>query len=262
VIDRGQRRRAFEPYAIGVGAVSLFVAAWWLYARFGGASRLIIVPPTDVAAAAIDAFATGRIWPDIGTSALEYLLGSAAAAAFAIPIGLAAGMSRTVNQTVQPFFVTFYVTPRIALLPLLFIWIGVGIELKVVLIALSAFFPLVLSIIAGVQSLSADVRDVTRSFGASRLFFIWAVVLPGIVPFIVTGFRFAGLRALVAMVTAELYASNQGIGYLMINAGTTYHVAELIFLVFLLMAGALALEFILIRLDRAFSRWRAVPVSI
>jgi ABC-type nitrate/sulfonate/bicarbonate transport system permease component len=137
----------------------------------------------------------------------------------------------------------------------------VGLELKVVLIALTAFFPLVLSIIAGVQTLSRDVREVATSFGASRLFFIRAVVLPGIVPFVIGGFRFAGLRALVAMVTAELYASNQGIGYAMIRAGTLFRVADLISMVFVLMLIALGLELILTRLDRAFGRWRAAPVT-
>ena len=248
-----------ESYLIGTTALLLFVVAWAVYAGSGTVSRLIVVPPSDVATALWDAFASGRIWPDLGTSATEFLLGSAAAIALAVPVGLVSGLSRRVFQVVEPFFITFYVTPRIALLPLLLIWLGVGIELKVVLIALTAFFPLVLSIIAGVHTLSRDVRDVARSFGASRPFFIWAVVLPGIVPFVTTGLRFAGLRALVAMVTAELYASNQGIGYVMIRAGTLFRVADLIAMLLVLMAVALALELFLARLDRRFSRWRAEP---
>lgn len=254
--DGRRARRGSEPYLIGSLAVVAFLVSWQLYVTVGLADPLLLRAPSDVLATGWQLLIGGGIYRDLATSLVEFALGFAAAVAFAVPIGLVAGRYRPVLYFLEPYLTFFFATPRVALLPLLLVWIGIGIELKVVIIALSSFFPIVFNVIAGVRTLDRETLQVARSFGASGPFLLRSIIIPGSVPYIATGLRLGVGQAIVAMVVAELYASNQGIGYLMIVAGHRYRIAELIFEVLLVGAFGLLANGLLGWVEGRASRWR------
>lgn len=247
---------AFEPFLVGAGAVFLFLLAWEFYGRSGLVSRALVVPPSEIAAAGWDLTSSGRIWPDLAISAQEYGLGFGLAVLVAVPLGLLAGFFSPLRHLLNPYISVLYATPRAAYLPLLLVWIGIGMELKVLFIFLSAFFPMILNVIGGVLALEFEWLRVAQSFGAKRLFLFRSVVIPGSVPFIATGLRLGASRAFVGLVVAELYASNQGLGFFMQLAGIQFRTADLFFGVLLVAAFGVLSNVLLSRLEARFSRWR------
>lgn len=257
----GRLTPSVEPYLVGGGAVALFLAAWEWYGRSGLASPLLISTPSKIGPAAWNAFATGRVLPDLAVSGLEFLLGFGLSVALAVPLGLLAGWYKPVYFVLEPYLTVLYAVPRVALLPLILLWVGVGIESKMLMIFLSAFFPIIMTVIGGVQTIERDLVRVARSFRAPEAFIFRSIIVPGSVPFIATGLRLGLARGLVGLVVAELYASNQGIGFFMTLAASEYRTADLFFAVLLLGALGVAFDVAMTRIERRLDRWRPSVVE-
>jgi NitT/TauT family transport system permease protein len=141
-------------------------------------------------------------------------------------------------------------------LPLLIIWFGIGIWSKVAVVFLGAVIPVVISSLAGVKTNEARFLTMARSFSASRRKMFFSIVLPGTVPFIFTGLKYAAGRALLGVVVGELYAATAGIGHMIADAGNTFQTDTLFFGVFIFTATGLIVVAALDRLERRFERWR------
>jgi NitT/TauT family transport system permease protein len=166
------------------------------------------------------------------------------------------GWYRRVAYVLDPFVNAFYATPRVALLPLVVIWVGIGIWSKIAIVFLGAVFPVLLSTYSGVRTTDARLLRAARSFGADDLQIFRTLILPGSVPFIVTGLRLGVGRALIGVVVGELYAATAGIGFLISVAGNSFQ-TDKVFVGVLLIAlvGIVSME-LLGRLERRFERWR------
>ena len=119
--------------------------------------------------------------------------------------------------------------PRVTLLPLLIIWFGIGIWSKVAVVFLGAVIPIVISALSGVKTNEARFLAMARSFSASRLKIFASIILPGTVPFIFTGLKYAAGRALLGVVVGELYASTAGLGHMIADAGNMFQTDTLFF---------------------------------
>ena len=189
-------------------------------------------------------------------SASEFAFGYIAAAMLGVPLGLAMGSSRRLSYILGPFVDTLNAVPRVTLLPLLIIWFGIGIGSKVAVVFLGALIPVVISALAGVKTNEARFLAMARSFSASRAKMFASIVLPGSVPFIFTGLKYAAGRALLGVVVGEIYASTAGVGHLIAEAGNTFATDTLFFGVFVFTAAGLVVVTLLDRLERRFERWR------
>jgi len=173
-----------------------------------------------------------------------------------IPLGIATGWYRRLFYVLDPFISAFYATPRVALLPLIIIWVGIGIWSKIVVVFLGAVFPVLLNTLAAVRTTDARLLRAARSFGAGDLQVFRTIVLPGSVPFILTGLRLGAGRALVGVVVGELYAATAGVGFLIAVAGASFQTDKVLVGVLLITAaGVLSME-ALTRLERRFEKWR------
>ena len=245
-----------ERGIIGGGTLIGVLLLWEGVAESGLVDPLFISSPAAVARAGYTLFAEGEIWIHLRVSGLEFLLGYGLAAVIGIPLGLATGWSRRVSYLIGPFIDTLNAVPRLTLLPLIIIWFGIGIWSKVVVVFLGAVIPIIISTHAGVRASEARFIRLARSFGASQLKIFSSIVLPGTVPFIFTGLKYAAGRALLGVVVGELYAATAGLGYLIGMAGNTFQSDVVFFGILLFTFAGLASTAVLDLLERRFENWR------
>jgi ABC-type nitrate/sulfonate/bicarbonate transport system permease component len=264
---QGQGRRsrlarlylAHEPAAIAGGALLAVLLLWQALGASGLVDPLFISSPTRVAKAGWQLSHDRDFWSDVEVSATEFILGYGAALAIAIPLGLAAGLSKRLNYMIGPFVDTLNAVPRVTLLPLIIIWCGIGMWSKIVVVFLGAVIPILINTQSGVKTNEARFVRVARSFSASKLKIFSSIILPGTVPFIFSGAKYGAGRALLGVVVGELYASTAGLGHMMAEAGNMFHTDVVFVGVLLFMAAGLIVVALLDAVERRFEKWRPQP---
>jgi len=245
-----------EHLLIASSTVLLFFLAWESMTRFNLVNPLFISSPTLVARAGYRLFAEGEIWNDLRVSGTEFIIGYLLAAAVAIPLGLAVGWYKRLYYILGPFIDALNAVPRVALLPIIIIWAGIGIWSKIVVVFLGAVIPMLINTFSGVKTTEERFLKVARSFGASEFKIFWSIVFPGTVPFIFTGLKYASGRALLGVVVGELCAATAGIGFLITVAGATFQTDKVfVGILIITFTGILMVE-ILNRVERLFDEWR------
>jgi NitT/TauT family transport system permease protein len=253
---RPGRMKQYEPIIIGTLSVIGVLTVWQLVANARIMPVLFLPGPTDVAEAFVQLFQTDEIWLDIATSAQEMAVGYGMAIVFGLAIGLGMGWYTRFQYAMDPFVNFFYSTPRIVLIPLFIIWFGIDMPSKVAVIFLGALFPIIINTMAGVRNTENALLRVARSFGASDALIFRRVVLPGSVPFILTGFRLGIGHALTGVVVAELIAARHGVGQLIAIAGQTFQTPKMLAGVILIAGTGMLLTTILQRIENRFQAWR------
>ena len=201
-------------------------------------------------------FASGEIYNDLYISGIELAGGYLLSVVVAVPFGIAIGWYKKIAYIFDPFVNAMNATPRVALLPLVIIWLGIGILSKVGIIFLGAVFPILINARDGVKTTPSNLLTAARSFGASEWMLFKTVVLPSTVPFILTGLRLGLGRAIVGVMVGELYAATAGIGFMITVAGATFQ-TDKVFVGVLIFAltGMIGTELIT-RVEKRFNRWR------
>jgi len=246
-----------EKKILGAAGVTIFLIVWELV---GNVLQLInpmfMSAPSLIAKAAIDLFASGEIYNDLYISGTELLGGYFFSAVVAIPFGIMVGWYKKMSYIFDPFINAMNATPRVALLPLVIIWLGIGILSKVGIIFLGAVFPILINSRDGVKTTPLNLLNAARSFGASEWMIFKAVVLPSTIPFILSGLRQGLGRAIVGVMVGELYAATAGIGFMITVAGATFQTDKVFVgvLVFAL-TGMIGTE-ILAKVEKRFDKWR------
>lgn len=251
--------RRNESKLIGGVSVVGFMVFWQLVAFVRIVPPLFMPGPFDVIEAFGELIKEGKIWNDILVSGQEVTIGYGLAIVVGIPLGLAMGWYRRFSYGMDPFVNFFYSTPRIALLPLFIIWFGIGINSKIAVIFLGAFFPIVINTLAGVRNLDPALLKVAHSFGASDMHLFRTIALPGAVPFILTGLRLGVGHAMVGVVVGELVAARAGVGLMIAVAGSTFQTAKVFAGVVIIAGAGMALTYSISRLENRFERWRPRP---
>jgi NitT/TauT family transport system permease protein len=212
--------------------------------------------PSLIGKAAVQLFTSGEIWNDLYVSGIEFFWGYALSIIVAIPFGIAIGWYKKLAYICDPFVNAMNATPRVALLPLVIIWLGIGILSKVGIIFLGAVFPLLINTRDGVKTTPANLLTAARSFGASEWQIFKSVVLPSTVPFILTGLRLAVGRALIGVMVGELYAATAGIGFMITVAGATFQTDKVFVGVLIFAITGMILTDVIDRIEHRFDKWR------
>jgi len=246
-----------EKKILGAAAVIVFLTAWELC---GNTLQLInplfMSAPSLVFKAAFQMFASGEIFNDLYVSGIEFVVGYILSVVVAIPFGIAIGWYKRFAYVCDPFVNAMNATPRIALLPLVIIWLGIGILSKVGIIFLGAVFPLLINTRDGVKTTPHNLLTAARSFGASEWQIFRSVVLPSTVPFILTGLRLAVGRALIGVMVGELYAATAGIGFMITVAGATFQTDKVFVGVLIFAISGMTLTAVIDRYEHRFDKWR------
>ena len=246
-----------EKKILGGAAMVIFLTVWELAGNvYQWVNPMFMSAPSLIFKAGYQMFASGEIYHDLYVSGIEFLGGYFLAVAVAIPFGIMLGWYKRMSYIFDPFVNAMNATPRVALLPLVIIWLGIGIMSKVGIIFLGAVFSILINTRDGVKTTPANLLTAARSFGASEWMVFKAVVLPSTIPFILTGLRLAVGRALVGVLVGELYAATAGIGFMITVAGATFQ-TDKVFVGVLIFAlsGMISME-LLTKVERRFDKWR------
>lgn len=239
-----------------LGVLAALMAVWSVAAVRLGAN--VVPTPMATLDAAIRLFGDNRLWGAIGDSLIVYLSGFALAALVAVPLGVAMGGFRVLGKTLEIYVFALAATPRVAFIPLVIVLLGLGIEAKVFIVFLGALMPILLNTYAGVLAADGELIEMARSVGASRSRIFRAIVLPGAVPYVITGLRIGATIGLINTVVAELYTAVHGLGGLLAVYGNTFRMAEYFVVVLTLaLIGVIVTEG-LRYLEMRVSRWRDV----
>ncbi|HUQ17419.1 MAG TPA: ABC transporter permease [Candidatus Saccharimonadales bacterium] len=260
--DSGLGRRlaglaaANERVAYGVLGFVGISLLWEVASGTGLIRRSLLSAPSLIWKAAVTDFGSGAIWPHIATSLNEFGLGFLLALVIGIPLGLLIGMFRRVDYFASVLLSGIYATPKVALVPLIILVAGIGLEAKLIVVFLLTIFAVVVSTVSGVHSVAQRHLDLTRSFGASRWLVFRSVVLPSTFPFILTGVRIGAGRALVGVVTAEFLSANEGVGYYISLYGTFLDTSRVMLGIVLLGVFGVAIGEIVRLIEKRFEVWR------
>ena len=212
-----------EKKILGTAAVIAFLTIWELVGNtFQLINPMFMSAPSLVWKAAVQLFSSGEIYNDLYVSGIELLWGYVLSAVVAVPFGISIGWYKKMSYIFDPFVNAMNATPRVALLPLVIIWLGIGILSKVGIIFLGAVFPILINTRDGVKTTPVNLLTAAKSFGASEWMVFKTVVLPSTIPFILTGLRLGLGRAIVGVMVGELYAATAGIGFMITVAGATF----------------------------------------
>jgi len=253
-IVRWYRRN--ERLLLSVLGIVLFFALWQIGSDRGLVDKFFFSAPTDIAVAAWNEIQNPRFWEDMKVSGWELLVGSVLGVIVSVPIGLVVGWYRRLNYAVDPWLNFANALPRVALIPLVVLTVGLGVEMKITIVFLGAVFTIMVATVEGVRTVERYLLDVARSFRASQRRIFTSLVIPGTLPFIVSGMRIAVGRVLAGVIIAEFYAQTQGIGVMILKAGYAFDSARMMFGILLFTLVGIILYEAVGYAERYFQRWR------
>ena len=235
-------------------ALVLFLVLWHLASIPAG--RLLLPSPLDIIPAFIDEVRSGVLLSATLASLSVFLAGYLLAAVTGIALGVLMGGMPRVGETLEIYVNALNATPRVALIPLVILWFGLGPAAKIVVVWLLAVLPILINTYTGVQNTDPDLLEAARSFGARSGQIFRYIMLPAALPYVVTGLRLGAAMAMVGTVFAELYTSLSGLGYLMAQFGGSFQTAKYFVPVLVLaLMGMLVSEALKI-LERRLARWK------
>jgi ABC-type nitrate/sulfonate/bicarbonate transport system permease component len=199
---------------LGLIGLLVILLAWQLCAWFGVIDVTFTSSPVGALASLGDAFASGEIWPPVGSTLASVGIGMLITVVVGIPAGLVIGRSPVLYGLTEQAISIMYAVPFVVFLPIIIFWFGIGDEARIVIVVWSALFPLLINVVAGGRNLDANFLRVSQAFCASRVRTLWSVALPATLPYILAGVRQAVGRALVGAIVAELFMGTDGLGYL------------------------------------------------
>ena len=233
----------------------LLLAAWQFGTQDLGSS-LIIVPPSAVVAKAIELWQSGELLRDIHYSGVEFLLGFIIGAVAGMVVGVISGNWRPLSRVISPFVSSSYATPIIALAPLFILALGIGLVSKVAVVALEVFFPMLLTTAAGVMATESSYRELARAFRLSPFASITKILIPSAIPHIVSGLRVSVGRGLTAVLAAELFGAEAGLGLLILNSSNTFDTAGVFVGIVIFAVSGVSLTRLFSLLERRVAPWR------
>jgi len=220
-----RRRRQLVEIAIRIASLAAVLSIWEIFgARI---DPVLFTTPSKIAVAAVGMIGSGELWNYLWPSLVVLLLGLSSAAVIGIAVGLLLARFWVLDVALGVYITFLYSTPSVALVPLIVLWAGFETTAKVIILFLFAFFPMTINTYQGVKNVDPRLIEVGRAFRCSERQLWLNIVLPGALPFIVTGLRLAVGRGLIGMVLADLYTAISGIGYLIVRTASTYQVDKM-----------------------------------
>lgn len=214
-----------------------------------------VPPPSDIADSLGRMIQNGSLARNLGYSGGNFVIGYLAAAIIGVGFGFAIGSVRTVRAVLGPFLWLAYATPRVAIQPILVLWMGFGVAPKILIIFLMAFFPIVVTVMEGVRNTDPSLLRASRVFGVRGVRRYTKVVLPASLPYVLTGLRLGIARALVGIVVGEFIGGTAGLGFAIRLAGQEFHVDTALAVTLVLVVLANVSMLLLLALKRRLAPW-------
>lgn len=265
--ERAPRRRTRRIYSrkqrwiIGVINLATFFIVWQVAATVSDIPPLFLPSVADVFRELGEMHQEGILWGNLWTSFAVYVIGMVISLAIAIPMGLMVGGIRILDKILSPYIWAVYTTPRLILMPLVLLWVGINDTARVVIIVLSAVPATLVVVMEGVKTVDNSLLNAARSFSASRFALFRTVVFPSTVPFIATGVRMGVSRGLIGLFIGELFTATNGIGYILTLSTKTFNTARTFGILLIFVLFCVAMVGLSQLLERRVSQWRGQPIA-
>ena len=244
------------PNWVSVASILCLLAIWELICQSGVVSSLFLPAPSAIINALLEMIADGEIGVSLAASLYRILAGFFVGSLIGLAVGLVTGTSALMDKIGTPIINAIYPIPKIALLPLFILWLGIGELSKVTIIALGVFFPVAMNTYSGVKNVDTLLLKVAASFNASWWMTMKSVVLPNALPMIFAGLRLAAGTSLLLLVAAEMIAAQVGIGALILHYGDLMITDKLMAGVIVLSLLGLVFNLILQFVERKAIPWK------
>ncbi len=221
-------RRLVAGGGIGLVVPALVLAVWETVSRSGLAPRNILPAPSAVFGTIWTLAASGELWGDIGITLFRVAMGFLVGTAAATVLGSLTGYSQTWRRLIDPMLQAIGTIPSMAWVPLFVLWLGIFEASKITLIAVGAFFPVYLNLMAGIQQVDRKLVEVAKIHGLGGLSLVRRVLLPATLPFYITGLRAGMALAWMFVVAGEFMGASEGLGFLLIDGQETGRPANII----------------------------------
>lgn len=262
MIHRPARRRFYERLplnALPAAVIVSLVLGWEGLARVGLLPGVLFSSPTVVVRTLVASVSSGEMLGHLLATLSRMMPGLLLGAVPGLLLGLAMGWSNNLRRAIDPLLMAIHPIPKIAILPLLMIFLGIGETSRIAVAAVAAFFPMLINTMAGVQQIHPIYFDVARNYGASRRMVLTRVVLPGSLPLVMSGLRLAANVTLLVTIAAEIVMAEQGLGSLVWLAWETLRVELLYATLIVVSALGISLSTALHSLRRALVPWQEMP---
>ena len=256
VVSRMHSWQKSYPNWVSVFSILCLLVIWELICQSGIVSSLFLPAPTAIISALLQMIADGEIGMSLAASLYRILAGFFIGSLVGLAVGLVTGTSALMDKIGTPIVNAIYPIPKIALLPLFILWLGIGELSKVTIIALGVFFPVAMNTYSGVKNVDTLLLKVAASFNASWWMTMKSVVLPNALPMIFAGLRLAAGTSLLLLVAAEMIAAQVGIGALILHYGDLMITDRLMAGVIVLSLLGLVFNLILQFLERKAIPWK------
>lgn len=243
-------------WGIAAAGIAGSLLVWQLAVVMGWLGSRLLPSPIEVGKALGDLVTSGELWPHLIASVERVVLGWSAGVAVGLLVGLAIGVSTLARSLSVPLVSALFPIPKIALLPLFILWLGIGEASKISTIAFGVFFPTVISVWTAVDGVPRGLIRMGRSFGLSRGAILRTIVLPGALPGILGGFRISTSIALILVVSAEMIGAEFGVGALVLTSGHLLQTDRLLAGVVILSILGVLSSIVLGSAERWLLRWR------
>lgn len=238
--------------------LAVLFLVWEIASRTSETLALMLPPPSEVVAGAVQLVRDGSLQRDIGASLRRVFIALAAAAVTGLPLGLLIGMSKRISWFFEPIISFLRPIPPLAWIPLSIVWLGVSEAQNVFIIFLGAFFPILLNSVQGIRQVDGQLIRAAKTLGASPLNIALTVLMPAALPSIFVGLRVGTGIAWMALVAGELVAASSGLGYLIMQGRMLFRPDYIIVGMVVIGLIGLALDFILRVAQKWIMRWEHV----
>lgn len=250
-----------QALVLGLSTLALLVGAVELAVRLGLVNGVLVPPPSVVVRHATLILAGGTFAPPLGQTLYLLAVAYAIGCVLAIALGLLMGRFAFVHGLLEPLVEVLRPLPKPALLPPLILFLGLGDAMKLTVIGLGVFFPVLINTIQGVRGTDPVMLDAARTFQHSGAATLWKVVLPSAMPLILSGMRVALGIGLVLVVVAEMMAGTGGIGYLIVDMQRSFRIPDMYAWSLILALLGLALNEAFLFVERRLIHWSGTRTS-
>ncbi len=234
----------------------LWLSAWEAAIRFNLISPLFLPAPTTIVLTLKSMLVSGELWLHVRVSLVRVVIGWSLGTVVGLIIGIAVGLWSTMRAVGIPVVAALFSVPKIALMPLFVVWLGIGELPKIMTIALGVGFPTIINAYSAIDAAPRNLIRMAQSFNLPYWAIVWKVLLPSALSAIVAGFRITTSIALILLVSAEMLGAQHGLGALILGAGNMMLTERLLAGVVLLSILGLTLSWGITRLERRVARWR------
>jgi ABC-type nitrate/sulfonate/bicarbonate transport system permease component len=245
-----------SPNAVRIVSVAVFFGIWEYFGR--QMDPIFMAPPSAIFRAAIELIQSGALKKGLIQSLGPFAVGMVLTIVIGIAVGIVIAQWRTVEYILDPFINALYAIPRIALVPLIILWAGLGFAGKVTILVSVAVFPIIVNTYSGIRDVRGSMLEIGRAYGATESQIFFKIILPAALPFIMAGVRLSVGLAIIGIIVAEFFTAISGLGGMIVEYANLFATAKLFVPIIVIALVGVVLTELIMWIERRLSRWRTL----